>query len=567
MAHYGQGTVVAYVPGRSSERVLANVIVGPQPDGSYDLDCKQGVFADCIFPVTGGESVEYFSSSMKNWIPARVLRPGKSPGTLDLDCKEAVDLSRVRLPSEAGMPANSYSQFSAASAAPMPPSASAVSPPSPTQGDFPLGLQPGEHCFYKSSSHGWISARVLEFRSEDQTYDLDVKQRVRPESIYSLKPGAAVDYHSVSADKWIPAQVLQKGHEQGTFDLDCKIGVVLSRLRPRQDLSGGGGSVPVVAMLPTSNTGAMGSPYPVVPPAGLTPNSYTGSSPGSHSSGQWSPNLQQGQGEEPHHLQQTLRPVVQPSTAAKLDQLRQAVQSQDPSQIRNRLESQSVLKLVGDELDQAGHALWALEARPAALEELKNAAAGSSVVALEAAIEAAMVVGVSGAELEAASLSLQSLQTTLWRYQPEDDKHIDIRGEPSVDGRRMAHRLLPGEVFRVSDETRGADGLLYLKLEDGRGWVFEAKPGPGTLCVRHRDESPGVYIISHDKAAVTPTAAIGSDDEVIARLSFGTIVNVLEVKETEEGRVRGRIDHPGGWISILNIDNGKRWAQKKATKH
>ena len=54
---------------------------------------------------------------------------------------------------------------------------------------------------------------------------------------------------------------------------------------------------------------------------------------------------------------------------------------------------------------------------------------------------------------------------------------------------RTHERLIAGEVFRVSETFEGADGTLYLKLADGRGWVFESKAGIGTLCVRCQSDS------------------------------------------------------------------------------
>ncbi|CAJ1391928.1 unnamed protein product [Effrenium voratum] len=76
-----------------------------------------------------------------------------------------------------------------------------------------------------------------------------------------------------------------------------------------------------------------------------------------------------------------------------------------------------------------------------------------------------------------------------WRYVPEDGCHIDIRSVPSVSGHRTNERLISGEVFKVSETFEGSDGTLFLKLADGRGWVFESKAGIGTLCVRCQTDS------------------------------------------------------------------------------
>jgi len=50
---------------------------------------------------------------------------------------------------------------------------------------------------------------------------------------------------------------------------------------------------------------------------------------------------------------------------------------------------------------------------------------------------------------------------------------IDIRAEPHVDGRRTGVILQRGVVFAVSESLMGYDGRVYLRLADGRGWVFD----------------------------------------------------------------------------------------------
>eukprot|EP00928_Gymnodinium_smaydae_P041795 TRINITY_DN28244_c0_g1_i1.p1 TRINITY_DN28244_c0_g1~~TRINITY_DN28244_c0_g1_i1.p1 ORF type:complete len:227 (+),score=40.59 TRINITY_DN28244_c0_g1_i1:125-805(+) len=71
-----------------------------------------------------------------------------------------------------------------------------------------------------------------------------------------------------------------------------------------------------------------------------------------------------------------------------------------------------------------------------------------------------------------------------WKYQPVNGKAIGIRPDPDLDDSDAAsEELLPGDVFSVSESRRGSDGVLFLKLADGRGWVFDRKPGVGTMCV------------------------------------------------------------------------------------
>lgn len=76
-------------------------------------------------------------------------------------------------------------------------------------------------------------------------------------------------------------------------------------------------------------------------------------------------------------------------------------------------------------------------------------------------------------------------QQPQWVCSPEFTAPINIRANPDVNGRRTEEELQPGEIFNVSEELRGDDGVLYLRLADGRGWVFDKKPGVGIMCVRN----------------------------------------------------------------------------------
>mmetsp|Transcript_22169 Transcript_22169/g.61382 ORF Transcript_22169/g.61382 Transcript_22169/m.61382 type:complete len:1225 (-) Transcript_22169:123-3797(-) len=76
-----------------------------------------------------------------------------------------------------------------------------------------------------------------------------------------------------------------------------------------------------------------------------------------------------------------------------------------------------------------------------------------------------------------------------------------------------------------------------------------------------QDDSPALYVITHSEAAVT--ADIRVMPPIIAHLSAGTVVYVVEVVTcTRERRVRGRIEYPSGWISLVSLDDGYRWAEK-----
>lgn len=520
--------------------------------------------------------VEYHSASMNHWIPARVVRAGRVHGTIDLDCKEAVDLGRVRLPPGAAAPA---------AAPPVAPTCPRLGA-GPATAAGPLGLQAGDCCFYKSSTHGWISAAAVRYRPDENTYDLDVKQQVGIDKIKTIADGTLVEYLSTSTNQWIPAKVIRKG-QNGNFDLDCKAGVHISRLR-----------IPA---------GSGGSAAPVIPdtmPQGLPSGGYRGASANSTYTGGM---------RDAHHSDRVPGSILKQSPSGadrdpKLDQLRQALQAEDAVELRKRMESRSALNFVGEELDHAQHALWVMEARPEALKDLKRACARNSIDELQAALEAAAVVGVSDEELEAASRRLFALQARMWRYDAGDGRHMDLRKEPRLDGPRIRQRLNSGDVFEVAEERRGPDGVTFLRLADGRGWSFSHKPGVGTMCTRlyaeeearrsqmgnqpisltiadlrsqhskamkanrnavqmaaiAEEDSPGPYVVL-ERTAVTPALALCNESDIVTTLDAGTVVDVLEVTDRPElKRIRGRISHPRGWVSLLDTKTGKRWAEKQS---
>mmetsp|Transcript_103252 Transcript_103252/g.291984 ORF Transcript_103252/g.291984 Transcript_103252/m.291984 type:complete len:444 (+) Transcript_103252:116-1447(+) len=81
------------------------------------------------------------------------------------------------------------------------------------------------------------------------------------------------------------------------------------------------------------------------------------------------------------------------------------------------------------------------------------------------------------------------------------------------------------------------------------------------------EDSPGMYVITHDNIKVSSHLALGADQAggTAKRLSVGALANVLEVALLTEGqRVRARIENPPGWISLMNTTNGYRWAEKLA---
>jgi len=76
------------------------------------------------------------------------------------------------------------------------------------------------------------------------------------------------------------------------------------------------------------------------------------------------------------------------------------------------------------------------------------------------------------------------------------------------------------------------------------------------------EDGPGQYVITHDNAAITADVAVCSP--ITARLARGTQVCVVEVHQTRaNGRLRARISHPSGWISLAHLLDGYRWAYRQ----
>lgn len=78
-------------------------------------------------------------------------------------------------------------------------------------------------------------------------------------------------------------------------------------------------------------------------------------------------------------------------------------------------------------------------------------------------------------------------QYEAWRYEPPNGLPLDIRTEPLVQGERSGKDLWPMEVFRVSKKLTREDGVTYLQLADGRGWVFDINPSKGVMCSKVAD--------------------------------------------------------------------------------
>eukprot|EP00933_Yihiella_yeosuensis_P035326 TRINITY_DN2885_c0_g1_i1.p1 TRINITY_DN2885_c0_g1~~TRINITY_DN2885_c0_g1_i1.p1 ORF type:complete len:176 (+),score=32.59 TRINITY_DN2885_c0_g1_i1:343-870(+) len=74
-------------------------------------------------------------------------------------------------------------------------------------------------------------------------------------------------------------------------------------------------------------------------------------------------------------------------------------------------------------------------------------------------------------------------------------------------------------------------------------------------------DEPGWYTVVHDRTFVSTDVAVPADEDIFGVLCEGSKVKVLEVvRRDQDKRVRGRIESPAGWISLLDTENGYRWA-------
>jgi len=86
----------------------------------------------------------------------------------------------------------------------------------------------------------------------------------------------------------------------------------------------------------------------------------------------------------------------------------------------------------------------------------------------------------------------------MWEYRPTNGQPISVRAEPDIYGNKTSLVLSPGDTFEVEEilTERDAhpdrdslpddygDGILFLKIVDGQGWLFDKNPELGTMCFR-----------------------------------------------------------------------------------
>jgi len=100
---------------------------------------------------------------------------------------------------------------------------------------------------------------------------------------------------------------------------------------------------------------------------------------------------------------------------------------------------------------------------------------------------------------------------------------------------------------RSAEERAGSREEAFM-----RGWKM----------FHEQDDGPGVYVVEKE-VAVEPTPSLGKYEDIITLLGVGSVVHVMAVMHSEK-RIRGRIFHPTGWISLVDKEDGFRWARRQA---
>lgn len=97
----------------------------------------------------------------------------------------------------------------------------------------------------------------------------------------------------------------------------------------------------------------------------------------------------------------------------------------------------------------------------------------------------------------------------------------------------------------------------------------EADDVPDYFFARAEDEVTGLYTLVRD-AVVSPELELldPDDDDIVDELVEGDQVKVVEVVElVEQQRLRARLQRPDGWITLLNRETGRHWAEKQRASH
>lgn len=112
----------------------------------------------------------------------------------------------------------------------------------------------------------------------------------------------------------------------------------------------------------------------------------------------------------------------------------------------------------------------------------------------------------------------------------------------------------------VSGTLQPEDSWLHAALTDTAG---KAQGEVRLRALAADRDGPGMFAITHP-CALAPSVRLALKEDVITELEIGTVVQVVEVvRNDEQHRIRARLENPAGWISIEDILNGHRWAERQ----
>jgi len=85
-----------------------------------------------------------------------------------------------------------------------------------------------------------------------------------------------------------------------------------------------------------------------------------------------------------------------------------------------------------------------------------------------------------------AELLCRRIVEEMWVYQPANGLPMSVRKYPEVNGEKTEDKIHPGTQFDVDEIVIGDrdQNFLFLKLGNGRGWLFNKHPEIGMLCDR-----------------------------------------------------------------------------------
>lgn len=166
-------------------------------------------------------------------------------------------------------------------------------------------------------------------------------------------------------------------------------------------------------------------------------------------------------------------------------------------------------------------------------------------------------------------LWLEQMGLATYRYQPANGQHMNLRkvsnailekfpsladlsGTELSKENSTGHKLHPGDTFEIAErKVHEATSVTYLRLNDGRGWAFEWKPGVGKMC----EEIEGDSVVGSGASLMDGTGDMDDGREPTGGThtrtgSTSTCLTGIEAKGSQVAAVRNsaqRVTGPLDW--------------------